>query len=171
MKKITLVTAMLLMSVFATHAQSQTENDSIKVIINPDTVKITNSNNLISVEVKKKGDDYILKREISGNNTTVITEKSKEWNFDVPFIGKNQEEDKYSRNKGIGNQKLNFHMLRYMEYGMGLVTATNQAEGMDVKMANCGWEFTFNNLWSHIPRHIIQINNCITFVYFNILLF
>ena len=146
MKKITLVAAMLLMSVFAIHAQSQAEIDSIKVIINPDTVKITNSNSYVAIEVKKKDGDYILKKEIS-DNITVITEKSKEWNFDIPFIGKNQEEDKYSRNKGIGNQKLNFHMLRYMEYGMGLVTATNQAEGMDVKMANCGWEFIFNNLF------------------------
>ena len=143
MKKITLVAAMLLMSLFSTHAQSQAENDSIKVIINPDTVKITNSNSYVAIEVKKKDGDYILKKEIS-DNITVITEKSKEWNFDIPFIGKNQTEEK---NSGIGNQKLHFHMLRYMEYGMGLVTATNQAEGMDVKMANCGWEFTFNNLF------------------------
>ena len=162
MKKITLVAAMLLMSVFAIHAQSQAENDSIKVIINPDTVKITNSNSYVAIEVKKKDGDYILKREISGNNTTVITEKSKEWNFDIPFIGKNQGEDKYSRNRGIGNQKLNFHMLRYMEYGMGLVTATNQAEGMDVKMANCGWEFIFNNLFGFYfcaaKRTLLQMN-------------
>ena len=159
MKKITLVAAMLLMSVFAIHAQSQAENDSIKVIINPDTVKITNSNSYVAIEVKKKNGDYILKREISGNNTTVITEKSKEWDFDIPFIGKNNAEEK---NSGIGNQKLHFHMLRYMEYGMGLVTATNQAEGMDVKMANCGWEFTFNNLFGvyfrPAKRTLLQMN-------------
>ena len=143
MKKITLVAAMLLMSVFAIHAQSQAENNSIKVIVNPDTVKITNSNSYVAIEVKKKDGDYILKKEIS-DNITVITEKSKEWNFDIPFIGKNQTKEK---NSGICDQKLHFHMLRYMEYGMGLVTATNQAEGMDVKMANCGWEFTFNNLF------------------------
>jgi hypothetical protein len=152
MKKMTLVAAMLLMSVFATQAQIKTEKDSIKVIINPDTVKITDSSNYVSIEVKKKDGDYILKKEISDNNITVITEKSKEWNFDIPFIGKNQAKEKYSRNTGIGNQKLNFHMLRYMEYGMGLVTATNQAEGMDVKMANCGWEFIFNNLFGFYFR-------------------
>lgn len=158
MKKITLVAAMLLMSVFAIHAQSQAENDSIKVIINPDTVKITNSNSYVAIEVKKKDGDYILKKEIS-DNITVITEKSKEWNFDIPFIGKNNAEEK---NSGIGNQKLHFHMLRYMEYGMGLVTATNQAEGMDVKMANCGWEFTFNNLFGFYfcaaKRTLLQMN-------------
>ena len=53
-------------------------------------------------------------------------------------------------------------MLRYMEYGMGLVTATNQAEGMDVKMANCGWEFTFNNLFGvyfrPAKRTLLQMN-------------
>ena len=64
MKKITLVAAMLLMSVFAIHAQSQAEIDSIKVIINPDTVKITNSNSYVAIEVKKKDGDYILKKEI-----------------------------------------------------------------------------------------------------------
>ena len=158
MKKITLVAAMLLMSVFSTHAQSQAENDSIKVIINPDTVKITNSNSYVAIEVKKKDGDYILKKEIS-DNITVITEKSKEWNFDIPFIGKNHTND---TNSGIGNQKLHFHMLRYMEYGMGLVTATNQAEGMDVKMANCGWEFTFNNLFGvyfrPAKRTLLQMN-------------
>ena len=62
MKKITLVAAMLLMSLFATQAQSQTENDSIKVIINPDTVKITNSSNYVAIEVKKKDGDYILRK-------------------------------------------------------------------------------------------------------------
>ena len=158
MKKITLVAAMLLMSVFAIHAQSQAENDSIKVIINPDTVKITNSNSYVAIEVKKKDGDYILKKEIS-DNITVITEKSKEWNFDIPFIGKNQTKEK---NSGICDQKLHFHMLRYMEYGMGLVTATNQAEGMDVKMANCGWEFTFNNLFGlyfcPAKRTLLQMN-------------
>ena len=146
MKKIKLVAAMLLISVFATHAQSQTEKDSIKVITNPDTVKIANRNNHISIEVKKKDGDYTLKREIS-DNITVITEKNKDWDFDIPFTRNNMTKERDSGYTGIGNQKFRFHLLRYMEYGMGLVTATNQAEGMDVKMANCGWEFTFNNLF------------------------
>ena len=45
------------------------------------------------------------------------------------------------------NAKFDLFVLEHLEYGMGLVTATNQAEGMDVKMANCGWEFTLNNLF------------------------
>ena len=144
MKRTIIAATMLIISAVAMHAQENTaSNDSVTVITNPDTVKITNGKEHISIEVIKQGEDYKLERDLSGNDITVINQKL---DFDIPFIGKNKE--KWERTKRQRqNSKFDLFVLRHLEYGMGLVTATNQAEGMDVKMANCGWEFTLNNLF------------------------
>lgn len=144
MKRTIIAATMLIISAVAMHAQENTaSNDSVTVITNPDTVKITNGKEHISIEVIKQGEDYKLERDLSGNDITVINQKL---DFDIPFIGKNKEKWEQTKRRQR-NAKFDLFVLRHLEYGMGLVTATNQAEGMDVKMANCGWEFTLNNLF------------------------
>ena len=146
-KRIFFTTALILSTVVS-FAQNL---EGTKVITNPDTVKITNNQDRISVEVKKGDIDYKFERKLSEENITVIKEKNNEFNFGIPFIDKKQKE----KNSQGTYPKSEFYVLKHMEYGMGLVTATNQADGMDVKMANCGWEFIFNNLFGgayHITK-------------------
>ncbi len=118
--------------------------DSTIVIYHPDTVRITNGEKHITVEVKNNGTEYSLHRELTSDGVTVINKKEA-WNFDIPFIGskkKREEEEKKTRQ----NATFEMNLISDLQFGMGLVTATNQATGMDVKWANCGLEFTLNRL-------------------------
>ncbi|MBR5277396.1 MAG: hypothetical protein IKU35_09730 [Bacteroidaceae bacterium] len=143
MKRTILTTALLLIISFATtNAQSNTHRDSTVVICHPDTVKITNNEQFIAIEVNNNGNEYKLKRELTTEGVTVINEKQ-EWNFDIPFTNKRKKKEEKRH-----NATMETNILCDMQFGIGLVTATNQAEGMDVKMANCGMEFTLNRLIS-----------------------
>ncbi len=153
MTKRIIFTTMLIISVVVSYAQN---HENTKVILNPDTVKIINTEDCLSVQVKKGDKDYKFERNISQDGITVIKEKNNEFNFAIPFIEKQKERDLRST-----YPKTEFYVLKYMQYGMGLVTATNQAEGMDVKTANCGWEFILNNLFGGV-YHITKKTNLST---------
>ena len=143
MKRTIFTTALLLIiSLATTNAQSNAHRDSTVVICHPDTVKITNNEQFIAIEVNNNGNEYKLKRELTTEGVTVINEKQ-EWNFDIPFTRKWDKKEKKRH-----NATMETNILCDMQFGIGLVTATNQAEGMDVKMANCGMEFTLNKLIS-----------------------
>ena len=143
MKRTILATALLLIASAATiKAQNITDKDSTRIISHPDTVKITNAEKHISIEVIDNGSVYRLHRELTEDNVTVLKEKQ-EWNFDIPFIG-----NKNKKEKRRHNATLNTDILCDMQFGIGLASATEQAEGMNVKMANCGMEFTLNKLIS-----------------------
>lgn len=138
MKRTILATALMLM-LTAASAQNNTEKDSTVIITHPDTVKITNGQKQITVEVKNNGTEYKLQREISPAGVTTIKEK-KAWDFDIPpFIGKKKQKQQH-------NATFDIDIIHDLQFGIGLVSATSQAEGMDVKWANSGWEFTLNRL-------------------------
>ena len=140
MKRTILATALMLM-LTAASAQNNTEKDSTVIITHPDTVKITNSQKQITIEVKNNGTEYKLHREVNPVGVTVIKER-KAWDFDIPpFIGPNKKKQTHQH-----NATFDIDIIHNLQFGVGLVSATEQAAGMDIKWANSGWEFTLNRL-------------------------
>ena len=143
---------LLLSATFATNAQSNlkqysVERDSIIVAYRPDSVKIVNNDNRIAVEVSGNGYNYKIEKGGLAQSTSIIKEKNSDWNFDIPFIGSKKEKEEKQR-KQYNNNKFEMYLLGKSEFGIGLAAATDQAEGMDAKMANGGVEFTLNKLLS-----------------------
>ena len=148
---------LLLSATFATNAQSNlkqysVERDSIIVAYRPDSVKIVNNDNRIAVEVSGNGYNYKIEKGGLTLSTSIIKEKNSDWNFDIPFIGSKKEKEEKQR-KQYNNNKFEMYLLGKSEFGIGLAAATDQAEGMDAKMANGGVEFTLNKLlsWQYKP--------------------
>ncbi len=148
---------LLLSATYATNAQSNlkqysVERDSIIVAYRPDSVKIVNNDNRIAVEVSGNGYNYKIEKGGLAQSTSIIKEKNSDWNFDIPFIGSKKEKEEKQR-KQYNNNKFEMALLEKSEFGIGLAAATDQAEGMDAKMANGGVEFTLNKLlsWQYKP--------------------
>lgn len=157
MKKSIIAAMLLLSATFATNAQSNlkqysVERDSIIVAYRPDSVKIVNNDNRIAVEVSGNGYNYKIEKGGLAQSTSIIKEKNSDWNFDIPFIGSKKEKEEKQR-KQYNNNKFEMYLLGKSEFGIGLAAATDQAEGMDAKMANGGVEFTLNKLlsWQYKP--------------------
>lgn len=164
MKKI-LFTALLL-TAFTAEASSHTtyekENnnskDTVIIVKKPNEVKITDGKGYLQIEISGKEENenysYSLKRGYSGENTSVIKEN---WEFNIPFVNNNKEENIDTATSSINTYhkraKFSFNILDDLQFGMGLVTATSQANGMNVKMGNAGFEFILNNLasWKYKP--------------------
>ena len=130
-------------------------SDSVIVIKNPNEVIITDGRGYINIEVrgKENNDDYnysIRKGYSYGRNASVMSEKNKDWEFSIPFINKRNNTKAVSTSHYLHYRKAKFqsHLLSDLQFGIGLVGATGQASGMDIEMANGGFEFFLNNLFS-----------------------
>lgn len=137
--------------------------DSTITIKNPSEVTITNNNNVVKVYVKgKEGNSnwrYSLERNVShnGNGAYTISQGQGNWDFNIPFIGNNKRKKSNNKNSYSDSQykraTFSFNVLSDLQFGIGLVGATGQADGMDVDMSNAGFELFLNNLfnWEYCP--------------------
>lgn len=153
MKKI-LTSALMLCSVLLTTAQTTTTttgNDSTVIIRKPNEVRITEGRGYINVEVHgREGNDAYLYTIRKGSNTSIMSEKSKSWDFRIPFVDKKIVASSSPRYK---RARFSLNIINGLQFGMGIVSATSQAPGMDINMSNAGFEFFLNNLvmWEYRP--------------------
>ena len=153
MKKI-LTSALMLCSVLLTTAQTTTTttgNDSTVIIRKPNEVRITEGRGYINVEVRgREGNDAYLYTIRKGSNTSIMSEKSKSWDFRIPFVDKKIVASSSPRYK---RARFSLNIINGLQFGMGIVSATSQAPGMDIDMSNAGFEFFLNNLvmWEYRP--------------------
>lgn len=153
MKKI-LTSAAMLCSVLLTTAQTTTTttgNDSTIIIRKPNEVRITEGRGYINVEVHgREGNEAYLYTIRKGSNTSIMSEKSKSWDFRIPFVDKKIAGSSSPRYK---RARFSLNIINGLQFGMGIVSATSQAPGMDINMSNAGFEFFLNNLvmWEYRP--------------------
>lgn len=145
MKKLFLL-ALGLQMVFAMYAnaQDETTNDTVIVVRHPEEVKIEEATNSISVEVKgREGEPefyYARKMEVTPNSSLISVEKTRDWDFKVPFSKGGKTKKKYSNQIVMGG------------FGFGLVNAINAPDGMEVDMGS-SYEFMIEHLlaWEYSP--------------------
>ena len=114
---------------------------------NPLNVTLMKNDGESSTSIKGEAYAYEIKSTGSIHNTKTISKESdSNWDFNVPFGNGN-------RKKHNSKAHFSFDLLGDLEFGLGLVSATEQAPGMDVGFGNSGWEFTLNNLfkWEYRP--------------------
>ena len=159
MKKILTSAAMLCFAMLVTAQsekentakQANTRNDSTIVIHKPNEVHITEGRGYINVEVRgREGNEAYLYSISKGSNTSIMSEKSKSWDFRIPFVDKKIGGSSSPRYK---RARFSLNIINGLQFGMGLVSATSQAPGMDINMSNAGFEFFLNNLvmWEYRP--------------------
>ncbi len=130
------------------------KSDSTIIIKKANEVRITDGRGYINVEVHgKEGNDnyvYSIRKGYSqGNNTSIMSEKNKNWDFNIPFIDKKNT----SSQQRYKQARFSFNILSNLQFGLGVVGATSQAPRMDIDMTNGGFEIFLNNLfqWEYAP--------------------
>lgn len=115
-------------------------------IVAPDSVVLCKNaeQSTVTVEGRNGDETYFLKISLNKvtNNTLTVKETDNDWDFNIPFIEKTNE------NSSEAPALFSFNILDDLEFGIGLVSATGQADDMNVKMGNAGMEFILNNLFN-----------------------
>lgn len=115
-------------------------------IVAPDSVVLSKNaeQSTVTVEGRNGDETYFLKISLNKatNNTLTVKETDNDWDFNIPFIEKTNE------NSSEAPALFSFNILDDLEFGIGLVSATGQADDMNVKMGNAGMEFILNNLFN-----------------------
>lgn len=115
-------------------------------IVAPDSVVLSKNaeHSTVTVEGRNGDETYFLKISLNKatNNTLTVKETDNDWDFNIPFIEKPNE------NSSEAPALFSFNILDDLEFGIGLVSATGQADDMNVKMGNAGMEFILNNLFN-----------------------
>lgn len=115
-------------------------------IVAPDSVVLCKNaeHSTVTVEGRNGDETYFLKISLNKatNNTLTVKETDNGWDFNIPFIEKTNE------NSSEAPALFSFNILDDLEFGIGLVSATGQADDMNVKMRNAGMEFILNNLFN-----------------------
>lgn len=115
-------------------------------IVAPDSVVLCKNaeQSTVTVEGRNGDETYFLKISLNKatNNTLTVKETDNGWDFNIPFIEKTNE------NSSEAPALFSFNILDDLEFGIGLVSATGQADDMNVKMGNAGMEFILNNLFN-----------------------
>lgn len=127
-------------------ANGITDTDA-KQFSNPQRVTLMKNDGESSIYIKGADYTYEIKSTGSIHNTkTISIESDSNWDFNVPF-------GSTKRDKHRSYAHFSFDLLDDLEFGLGLVSATEQAPGMEVGFGNSGWEFILNNLfkWEYRP--------------------
>ncbi len=120
-------------------------NDDVTIVA-PDSVVLCKNaeHSTVTVEGRNGDETYFLKISLNKatNNTLTVKETDNDWDFNIPFIEKTNE------NSSEAPALFSFNIMDDLEFGIGLVSATGQADDMNVKMGNAGMEFILNNLFN-----------------------
>ena len=131
------------------------ECDLEKGVIFDDAERITMTKeaNKQTITIVKEGEGgyrfCMEQKGIASETRTVYSETNNTWDFNIPIIKQKKRTDNGYRSYS----HFEFNILCDLEFGMGLVSAHSQADGMDVEFGNAGWEFILNNLfkWEYRP--------------------
>lgn len=111
---------------------------------------------IININIEGKEYTYKLRQEGGYKSTRAVSkETNNNWDFTVPFSKRSTKNSIYRP-----NARFSFNLLSDLEFGMGLVSATKQAPGMDIDFGNAGWEFILNNLfnWEYRPLRTTSLS-------------
>ena len=135
MKKLLVLALSLLIGGLAGYAN--TPKDTIIVVKNPNKVTIEKTRNSMMVKVEgSEGNPayfYSQRMEVDSTAAVITEEKNADWDFTIPFIGKNAETRKHRMELCVGG------------FGFGMVNALDAPDGMDVDMG-ASYELMWDNL-------------------------
>jgi len=135
MKKLLIWTLSLLTGSLGSYAN--TMQDTIIVVKNPNKTTIEKTRNSLYVKIEGSADnpDYFYSQKIEVDSTAaVITEeKNVEWDFTIPFVGKDNGKGKHQMELCVGG------------FGFGMVNAVNAPDGMNVDMGE-SYELMWDNI-------------------------
>lgn len=124
MRKFLFMSLGLLTGALACNAD--TVQDTIIVVKNPDKVTIEKTDSRMSIKIEGSEDNpsyfYSEMMEVDSTAVAITKEKSRDWDFTIPFINKNAEKRKHRVELCVGS------------FGFGVVNALNAPDGMDVDM-------------------------------------
>lgn len=138
MKKLVLLAASLLAGGLGTYASTVNEsvNDTIIVVNRPDKVTVEKGKQSLSVRIEGSAEnpEYRYSYTMSADSTSTVLseEKSRDWDFSIPFIGK-KSRNYYDHGNSLSS------------FGLGLVDAIGTPDGMDVEMG-ASYEIMVDNL-------------------------
>ena len=125
----------------STQVIKSAETDSTLVINRPNKVHITDGENFIKIVVEGKEDNdaykYSIEKEYTSSTST--HKESDDWNFKIPFSG----DDQKSKNKPF---KPYIDITIEPQFGIGLVSATGEGDGVDLPFSNGSFEFILDEL-------------------------
>ena len=135
MNKFLVLTLSLLIGGLSCYAN--TMQDTIIVVNNAKKVTIENNKNSMYVKIEGSTDNpdyfYSQKMEVDSTAAFIIEEKSADWDFTIPFVGKKDKDYKHRTQLCVGS------------FGFGMVNAINASDGMKVDMG-ASYELSLDHL-------------------------
>ena len=135
MNKFLVLTLSLLIGGLGCYAN--TMQDTIIVVNNAKKVTIGKNKNSMSVKIEGSTDNpdyfYSQKMEVDSTAAFIIEEKSADWDFTIPFVGKKGEDSNHRTQLCVGS------------FGFGMVNAINASDGMKVDMG-ASYELSLDHL-------------------------
>ena len=117
---------------------AQTSQDTTIVVNNAKKITIEKSRNSMAVKVEGTADnpDYFYSQtmEVDSSAAVIATEKNADWDFTIPFVGKNNKSRRYYMTEDLAS------------VGIGMVNAVNAPDDLNVDMG-ASYEISVDNLF------------------------
>ena len=117
---------------------AQTSQDTTIVVNNAKKITIEKSHNSMAVKVEGTADNpeyfYSQTMEVDSSAAVIATEKNADWDFTIPFVGKNNKSRRYYMTEDLAS------------VGIGMVNAVNAPDGLNVDMG-ASYEISVDNLF------------------------
>ena len=116
---------------------AQTSQDTIIVVNNAKKITIEKSYNRMAVKVEGTADNpeyfYSQSMEVDSSAAVIATEKNADWDFTIPFVGKNNKSRRYYMTESLTS------------IGIGMVNVVNAPDDLNVDMG-ASYEISVDNL-------------------------
>ena len=116
---------------------AQTSQDTTIVVNNANKITIEKSHNSMAVKVEGTADNpvffYSQTMEVDSSAAVITTEKNADWDFTIPFVGKNNKSRRYYMTESLTS------------IGIGMVNVVNAPDDLNVDMG-ASYELSVDNL-------------------------
>ena len=116
---------------------AQTSQDTTIVVNNAKKITIEKSHNSLAVKVEGTADNpvffYSQTMEVDSSAAVIATEKNADWDFTIPFVGKNNKSRRYYMTESLTS------------IGIGMVNVVNAPDDLNVDMG-ASYELSVDNL-------------------------
>ena len=116
---------------------AQTSQDTTIVVNNAKKITIEKSHNSMAVKVEGTADNpvffYSQTMEVDSSAAVIATEKNADWDFTIPFVGKNNKSRRYYMTESLTS------------IGIGMVNVVNAPNDLNVDMG-ASYELSVDNL-------------------------
>lgn len=134
----TLIVLVMSMLVGSMSCWAQTNQDTTIVVKNAKKITIDKSHNSMSVKVEGTAENpeyfYSQTMEVDSSAATITTEKNADWDFTIPFVGKNNKSRRYYMTEELTS------------VGGGMVNAIDAPDNLNVDMG-ASYELSVDNLF------------------------